>query len=168
MPARAGYCLIRGAVAVRAQRRATVALARRRSVGVAPSWHTGDARTTVAGGAQRPDARGRLRLMPSAAPCRCASTTAAPTPAYRVFSGIQPTGVPHLGNYLGALVNWVALQDSANAAAAAADGSADASPTPAAAASRDSRGLGRVLYSIVDLHAITVPHDAAELPKACR
>uniref|UniRef100_A0A1A8SBP0 tryptophan--tRNA ligase n=1 Tax=Nothobranchius rachovii TaxID=451742 RepID=A0A1A8SBP0_9TELE len=29
----------------------------------------------------------------------------------RVFSGIQPTGVPHLGNYLGALENWVSLQN---------------------------------------------------------
>lgn len=29
----------------------------------------------------------------------------------RVFSGIQPTGIPHLGNYLGAIRNWVTLQD---------------------------------------------------------
>ncbi|XP_051714714.2 tryptophan--tRNA ligase, mitochondrial isoform X3 [Oryctolagus cuniculus] len=49
----------------------------------------------------------------------------------RVFSGIQPTGIPHLGNYLGAIENWVRLQDE--------DGS--------------------VLYSIVDLHSITVPQD---------
>ena len=28
----------------------------------------------------------------------------------RIFSGIQPTGIPHLGNYLGAIVNWVELQ----------------------------------------------------------
>lgn len=49
----------------------------------------------------------------------------------RVFSGIQPTGVPHLGNYLGALENWVALQ----------------------------RQFPSVLYSIVDLHSITQPHD---------
>lgn len=31
----------------------------------------------------------------------------------RVFSGIQPTGVPHLGNYLGAITNWVRLQNEA-------------------------------------------------------
>ena len=30
----------------------------------------------------------------------------------RIFSGIQPTGNLHLGNYLGALRNWVKLQDS--------------------------------------------------------
>ena len=52
-----------------------------------------------------------------------------------IFSGIQPTGIPHLGNYLGALVNWVSLQ-----------------------------GQGEnVFYSVVDLHAITVPQDPAQL-----
>src|SRR5580692_6632058 len=30
-----------------------------------------------------------------------------------IFSGIQPTGIPHLGNYLGALQQWVKLQDAA-------------------------------------------------------
>lgn len=57
-----------------------------------------------------------------------------------IFSGIQPTGVPHLGNYLGALKSWVRLQDSAGAA-------------------EDTQ----LLYSVVDLHAITVPQRAAEL-----
>ncbi|GAA6219110.1 tryptophan--tRNA ligase, mitochondrial [Lates japonicus] len=53
----------------------------------------------------------------------------------RVFSGIQPTGVPHLGNYLGALENWVALQNQ----------------------------YPSVLYSIVDLHSITQPQDPTQL-----
>ncbi|XP_033966406.1 tryptophan--tRNA ligase, mitochondrial [Pseudochaenichthys georgianus] len=53
----------------------------------------------------------------------------------RVFSGIQPTGVPHLGNYLGALENWVSLQSQ----------------------------FPSVLYSIVDLHSITQPQDPAQL-----
>ncbi|KAM3861716.1 tryptophan--tRNA ligase, mitochondrial [Diretmus argenteus] len=53
----------------------------------------------------------------------------------RIFSGIQPTGVPHLGNYLGALENWVALQSQ----------------------------YPSVLYSIVDLHSITQPQDPAQL-----
>jgi tryptophanyl-tRNA synthetase len=44
----------------------------------------------------------------------------------RIFSGIQPSGVPHLGNYLGAIRNWVALQDSHDC-----------------------------IYCVVDLHAIT-------------
>uniref|UniRef100_A0A8I3WI54 tryptophan--tRNA ligase n=1 Tax=Callithrix jacchus TaxID=9483 RepID=A0A8I3WI54_CALJA len=64
---------------------------------------------------------------------------AAPTPQKdskkRVFSGIQPTGIPHLGNYLGAIENWVRLQDEYDS----------------------------VLYSIVDLHSITVPQDPAVL-----
>ncbi|XP_077473263.1 tryptophan--tRNA ligase, mitochondrial [Stigmatopora argus] len=53
------------------------------------------------------------------------------TETQRVFSGIQPTGVPHLGNYLGTLENWVSLQDR----------------------------YPSVLYSVVDLHAITQPQD---------
>jgi tryptophanyl-tRNA synthetase len=52
----------------------------------------------------------------------------------RVFSGIQPSGVSHLGNYLGAQVNYVALQDRYDA-----------------------------IYGIVDLHALTTVHDGAEL-----
>ncbi|GAA0419486.1 tryptophan--tRNA ligase [Streptomyces luteireticuli] len=53
----------------------------------------------------------------------------------RVLSGIQPTaGSFHLGNYLGAVRQWVALQDSHDA-----------------------------FYMVVDLHAITVPQDPAEL-----
>ncbi|KAI8616416.1 hypothetical protein BC830DRAFT_1118214 [Chytriomyces sp. MP71] len=57
-----------------------------------------------------------------------------------ILSGIQPTGgVPHLGNYLGALSNWVTMQPTA-------DG-----PNH------------RVFYSIVDLHALTMPQDPATL-----
>jgi tryptophanyl-tRNA synthetase len=53
----------------------------------------------------------------------------------RVLSGMQPTGSSlHLGNYLGALVNWVTLQDEFDA-----------------------------FYCVVDLHAITVDHDPAAL-----
>ena len=57
----------------------------------------------------------------------------------RVFSGVQPTGNLHLGNYLGALVKFVALQDKYDC-----------------------------IYCVVDLHAITVWQDPAELPKATR
>lgn len=57
-----------------------------------------------------------------------------------VFSGMQPSGDSlHLGNYLGALVNWVALQD-------------DHDP----------------IYCVVDLHAITVPQEPAALREATR
>ncbi|HEX6954508.1 MAG TPA: tryptophan--tRNA ligase [Agromyces sp.] len=57
-----------------------------------------------------------------------------------VFSGMQPSGDSlHLGNYLGALVNWVALQEDHDA-----------------------------IYCVVDLHAITVPQDPALLREATR
>jgi tryptophanyl-tRNA synthetase len=55
----------------------------------------------------------------------------------RIFSGIQPTGTKHLGNYIGAIRQLVTGQD---------------------------RGEG--LYCIVDLHAITVAYDPAELRRA--
>ncbi|RHY07834.1 hypothetical protein DYB36_000570 [Aphanomyces astaci] len=54
-----------------------------------------------------------------------------------VFSGIQPTGVPHLGNYCGAVSKWVTLQQQ--------------------------QAMDVSLYSIVDLHAITLPYDPSTL-----
>jgi tryptophanyl-tRNA synthetase len=57
----------------------------------------------------------------------------------RVVSGIQPTGKPHLGNYLGAIRNYVKLQDDALAAG------------------------GECLIFIADLHALSMPHDPVEL-----
>ena len=53
----------------------------------------------------------------------------------KIFSGVQPTGNLHLGNYLGAIKNFVALQKSNN----------------------------DCVYCVVDLHAITVKHDPKEL-----
>ncbi len=58
----------------------------------------------------------------------------------RIFSGIQPTGRKHLGNYIGAIRQYVEGQESADA---------------------DSGELA--IYCIVDLHAITVAYDPAEL-----
>src|SRR5438552_1727404 len=52
----------------------------------------------------------------------------------RVFSGIQPDATPHLGNYLGAIRNWVRNQDRYDN-----------------------------IFCIVDLHAITLPQDPAKL-----
>jgi len=51
-----------------------------------------------------------------------------------LFSGIKPTGIPHLGNYLGALKNWVALQNDYQA-----------------------------IYAIVDYHALTINIKPTEL-----
>jgi tryptophanyl-tRNA synthetase len=55
----------------------------------------------------------------------------------RIFSGIQPTGRKHLGNYIGALVQWVALQER-----------------------------GEAIYCLVDLHAMSVPWEPAGLREA--
>ncbi|MBV9195132.1 MAG: tryptophan--tRNA ligase [Solirubrobacterales bacterium] len=52
----------------------------------------------------------------------------------RIFSGIQPTGRKHLGNYIGAITQYVAGQDR-----------------------------GEAIYCVVDLHAISVPYDASAL-----
>jgi tryptophanyl-tRNA synthetase len=57
----------------------------------------------------------------------------------RVFSGIQPSGIAHLGNYLGALRNWVALQHSHDC-----------------------------IYCVVDLHAITEWQDPKQLAQQTR
>jgi tryptophanyl-tRNA synthetase len=54
----------------------------------------------------------------------------------RVVSGIQPTGSLHLGNYLGAIRNWVRMQDEF---------------------------AGETLYFLADLHALSQPHIASEL-----
>jgi tryptophanyl-tRNA synthetase len=52
----------------------------------------------------------------------------------RVFSGIQPTGDPHVGSLIGALSNWVRMQEEYD-----------------------------TIYCVVDLHAMTVPYDPADL-----
>ena len=51
----------------------------------------------------------------------------------RVFSGIQPTGDPHLGNWLGAISRWAAGQEQGH------------------------------VFCIVDLHAITIPKEPGEV-----
>ena len=57
----------------------------------------------------------------------------------RIVSGIQPTGNLHLGNYLGAIRNWVLMQDKVTASG------------------------GQCLYFLADLHAISQPHVPADL-----
>jgi tryptophanyl-tRNA synthetase len=59
-------------------------------------------------------------------------------PNKRVFSGIQPTGELHIGNYLGAVRNWVRIQEDYDC-----------------------------IFSVVDYHAITIPYDVEQLvPRA--
>jgi tryptophanyl-tRNA synthetase len=72
---------------------------------------------------------------PQTAPATETGTQARP----RVFSGIQPSGALHIGNYLGAIKRWVAQQDEFDS-----------------------------IFCIVDLHAITVPQDPVALRSATR
>ncbi|CAK9158832.1 unnamed protein product [Ilex paraguariensis] len=57
----------------------------------------------------------------------------------RIVSGVQPTGSIHLGNYLGAIKNWIDLQNTYD-----------------------------TLFFIVDLHAITLPYDTQQLSRATK
>jgi tryptophanyl-tRNA synthetase len=69
----------------------------------------------------------------------CAHATSKTTGKPRLLSGMQPTGSLHLGNYLGALVNWVQMQETHDA-----------------------------FYTVVDLHALTVEVSPATLRERTR
>ena len=69
----------------------------------------------------------------------CAQATSKTTGKPRLLSGMQPTGSLHLGNYLGALVNWVQMQETHDA-----------------------------FYTVVDLHALTVEVSPATLRERTR
>ncbi|XP_019184951.1 PREDICTED: tryptophan--tRNA ligase, chloroplastic/mitochondrial-like [Ipomoea nil] len=79
--------------------------------------------------------------------CRCSVAVSEPLASEnpptsvkkRIVSGVQPTGSIHLGNYLGAIKNWIQLQDKYD-----------------------------TFFFIVDLHAITLPYDAPQLLKATK
>jgi tryptophanyl-tRNA synthetase len=81
------------------------------------------------------EAQGTMTTATMTTPVTTPATAARP----RVFSGIQPSGALHIGNYLGAIKRWVAEQDE-----------------------NDN------IFCIVDMHAITVPQDAAALHEATR
>ena len=61
------------------------------------------------------------------------------SPPTRIYSGIQPTAVMTIGNYFGAVKNWVELQDEREC-----------------------------IYCVVDLHALTAPYEASELRRSAR
>lgn len=65
--------------------------------------------------------------------------TSSKAPKRLTFSGIQPTSVPHIGNYFGAIKLWVDIQN------------------------RPKSPANSLIISIVDLHALTLPRDAAVL-----
>ncbi|MFH1910382.1 MAG: tryptophan--tRNA ligase [bacterium] len=81
----------------------------------------------------------------------------------RVFSGVQPSGNLHLGNYLGALKQWVVLQNN-NCVIASPQGAAISARKDCFAEPRnDEKNQLSLLFCIVDLHAITVPQEPKEL-----
>lgn len=98
----------------------------------------------------RPVGTAARSISASAAPAQAAAAETAPEAAssskagpdgviptqrrQRVLSGVQPTGSLHLGNYLGAIRNWVKLQEEYD-----------------------------TFFCVVDLHAITMPHEPKEL-----
>jgi tRNA synthetases class I (W and Y) len=124
----------------------------------ARGWVTSSSTTRLIGKLQtRPSIQSRLLSTssssnPSTAAAAAATTTttattqpdgvldgAIPKPKRpsRILSGVQPTGSLHLGNYLGAIQQWVKLQDEGNV---------------------------ETFFCVVDLHAITVqPHDPQAL-----
>ena len=76
---------------------------------------------------------------PAASPAHSSPADGAALPRVRCFSGIQPSGAPHIGNDLGAIRNYVALQDRYES-----------------------------IYAIVDFHALTSTHDADLLRRRTR
>ncbi|RDB19322.1 Tryptophan--tRNA ligase, mitochondrial [Hypsizygus marmoreus] len=85
-----------------------------------------------------------LNVIPRTTTRRALSSSSVSRTARRVvFSGIQPTGVPHLGNYLGALSNWVKLQ-------------------------RTAAPEDELFFSIVGWHALTLPQEPTSLAKSRR
>ncbi|XP_027085266.1 tryptophan--tRNA ligase, chloroplastic/mitochondrial isoform X2 [Coffea arabica] len=92
------------------------------------------------GTAKIPPIRENLRCLCSVAVSEPATSEPSSTPVKkRIVSGVQPTGSIHLGNYLGAIKNWIDLQNAYD-----------------------------TLFFIVDLHAITLPYDTQQLSKATK
>jgi len=107
-------------------------------------------------------AEGSSAAAQATAPAPALPTPPPPPAARRVFSGIQPTGIPHLGNYLGALQAWVALQEAVVPRPGAA-----APPPVHTTANTPAAHTAPLVYCIVDLHAMTMPYDAGALQQAC-
>lgn len=90
-----------------------------------------------------------LRSTATSADSSAAADSAPKTRIKRVLSGVQPTGSLHLGNYLGAIRQWVEFQDNAE--------------------TQDEEGNSirtENFFCVVDLHAITMPHDPMELTES--
>ena len=95
-----------------------------RAAPTAPDTGSGDATASPSGVDATAIASSPVR------PWTAASTRGADLPRSRVFSGVQPSGLPHVGNYLGAFQSYIAMQERHDA-----------------------------IYCIVDYHALTSTHD---------
>jgi tryptophanyl-tRNA synthetase len=120
---------------VEARRVAVIEISRSGDADTRAGWRWGDLRAAVEVVRELDRRRGgrgrRARVVSRVAR---APPLAVACVGVRIFSGIQPTGRKHLGNYVGAIAQYVSGQDR-----------------------------GEAIYCIVDLHAITVPHDPVEL-----
>jgi len=110
-------------------------------------------RSITAFSVRRPTVVRRTFRYMSAATDENATVEKAPTQkkvkTRRILSGVQPTGTIHLGNYLGAIKQWVDFQNAPN----------------------ESDEDGNIIqhenfFCVVDLHAITMPHDPKELSES--
>ncbi len=78
----------------------------------------------------------------------------------RILSGVQPTGSLHLGNYLGAIKQWVEFQDTGKFADAESLEGEEFKEDP------NVEIVNENFFCVVDLHAITVPQDPGELEES--
>jgi len=110
------------------------------------------------------------RLFADVAATEEATTASAPPPPIkkkirtrRILSGVQPTGSLHLGNYLGAIKQWVEFQDTGKFAAAE---NLDGEEFKEEEEKSDAEVTNENFFCVVDLHAITVPQDPSELEES--
>lgn len=109
--------------------------------------------TTLSGNASvRPSASAtRMFMSTETAPNgEAAVETKKKTRTRRILSGVQPTGSLHLGNYLGAIRQWVEFQDN------------NLEPYEEDGIEYHTENF----FCVVDLHAITMPHDPKELQES--
>mmetsp|Transcript_34904 Transcript_34904/g.62821 ORF Transcript_34904/g.62821 Transcript_34904/m.62821 type:complete len:443 (+) Transcript_34904:119-1447(+) len=81
----------------------------------------------------------------------------------RILSGVQPTGSLHLGNYLGAIKQWVEFQNTGKFASAE---NLDGEEFKEEEEKSDVEVINENFFCVVDLHAITVPQDPSELEES--
>mmetsp|Transcript_41781 Transcript_41781/g.76356 ORF Transcript_41781/g.76356 Transcript_41781/m.76356 type:complete len:442 (+) Transcript_41781:247-1572(+) len=110
------------------------------------------------------------RLFADVAATEEATTASAPPPPIkkkirtrRILSGVQPTGSLHLGNYLGAIKQWVEFQNTGKFASAE---NLDGEEFKEEEEKSDAEVTNENFFCVVDLHAITVPQDPSELEES--